>query len=89
MAVDVISYVVGLGSIREVAIRQQFTSYAEAIEAGRSAKRRGEIWSAPVTDFGQGRWRLVGWYDGGGGVFAGPDDQTPATPENLFEILKV
>lgn len=86
MTVEIISYYVGVGASRDVATRQICASYEDAIRQAGGAKFRGEIWAAPVTNYGAGRWKQIGWYDGRGGVFAGPDGDEPATRE-VFELL--
>lgn len=86
MKVEVISYHVGVGACRDIAVQQVCISYEDAIRQAGNAKRPGEIWAAPVTNYGSGRWKQIGWYDGRGGVFAGPDGDEPAT-RDVFELL--
>lgn len=86
MKVEIISYRVGVGSCFDVARMQLCLSHSEAIRQAGNARRCGEIWAAPITNYGVGRWKQIGWYDGNGGVFAGPYGDEPATPE-LFAQL--
>lgn len=87
--VDVIAYRACAGLNEHTAKLQQFVSIEQCLDATKSAAYPGEIFLAPVTRYGVGRWIKVGRYDGRGRVFVGQEDEdaTEAALIGLAEFL--
>lgn len=82
---DVIAYRACAGLNEHVAKLQQFASIEQCIDAARDAKYPGEIFLAPITRYGVGRWIRVGRYNGRGQVFVGQEDEE-ATEDALVRL---
>lgn len=84
---ELVGYRIGAGCNESVAKRQQFLSIEHCLEAVRAAQFPGELWMAPITSYGVGRWIKVGRYDGRGKAFLGLDDEH-ATEDGLLWLLR-
>lgn len=85
--IEVISYRIGAGFDSATAKRRQFHTIEQCLQAARAAASSGQIWMAPITRHGTGRWIFVGRYDGKGRVFLGLEDEE-ATADGFLAMMR-